>query len=306
MTTLAIKTSVFYARCQWKYAAMPGENIAMNAKFTVNRIGKAAMICLAVPLLLILQANTAAAQDAPIRALLIAGGCCHDYAAQKDILKEGIEARANVVVDIIYSDDTSTAPPLEIYGNPNYADGYDIVIHDECSADVDDVAIVEAVLAPHMAGTPAVNLHCAMHSYRTAENVREPTEPGTPGALWFDFLGIQSAGHGPQKPIAIVYTEPDHPAVKGFEDWTTLDEELYNNIDVREGVQILARGSQEPNRRPGFTEAAIVWTNTYGPANARVFSMTLGHNNETVSDDRYLDLVTRGLLWACGKLEDAE
>ena len=33
--------------------------------------------------------------------------------------------------------------------------------------------------------------------------------------------------------------------------------------------------------------------------------MTLGHNTETVADPRYLDLVTRGLLWACGKLEDA-
>jgi type 1 glutamine amidotransferase len=37
---------------------------------------------------------------------------------------------------------------------------------------------------------------------------------------------------------------------------------------------------------------------------ARVFSTTLGHNNATVADPRYLDLVTRGLLWACGKLSE--
>ena len=30
----------------------------------------------------------------------------------------------------------------------------------------------------------------------------------------------------------------------------------------------------------------------------RVFSTTVGHNDETVSDPRYLDLVTRGVLWA--------
>ena len=31
---------------------------------------------------------------------------------------------------------------------------------------------------------------------------------------------------------------------------------------------------------------------------------TIGHFNETVADARYLDLVTRGLLWACGKMDD--
>ena len=30
----------------------------------------------------------------------------------------------------------------------------------------------------------------------------------------------------------------------------------------------------------------------------------MGHNNETVADDRYLNLVTNGLLWACGKLDN--
>jgi hypothetical protein len=46
----------------------------------------------------------------------------------------------------------------------------------------------------------------------------------------------------------------------------------------------------------------VVWTNeTQG---ARSFSTTIGHNNGTVADARYLDLVTRGLLWSCDKLTD--
>ncbi|MCX6911409.1 MAG: hypothetical protein NTY01_25660 [Verrucomicrobia bacterium] len=41
-------------------------------------------------------AATSRAADAPkpLKALLIAGGCCHDYKTQKDILKKGIEERA--------------------------------------------------------------------------------------------------------------------------------------------------------------------------------------------------------------------
>jgi type 1 glutamine amidotransferase len=46
----------------------------------------------------------------------------------------------------------------------------------------------------------------------------------------------------------------------------------------------------------------VAWTHEYGPKKARVFSTTIGHNNATVEDPRYLDLVTRGLLWSCGKL----
>jgi type 1 glutamine amidotransferase len=45
----------------------------------------------------------------------------------------------------------------------------------------------------------------------------------------------------------------------------------------------------------------VVWVNDFH--GARVFSTTLGHNTETVGDPRYLDLVTRGLLWSVKRLE---
>ena len=51
-------------------------------------------------------------------------------------------------------------------------------------------------------------------------------------------------------------------------------------------------------------ETVVVWSNEYGANKTRVFSTTIGHNNATVEDARYLDLVTRGVLWACGKLDD--
>src|SRR5690606_35420797 len=42
------------------------------------------------------------------------------------------------------------------------------------------------------------------------------------------------------------------------------------------------------------------WTNTYGKG--RVFGTTIGHHNETIATEEYLDLVTRGLLWTAQKL----
>ena len=59
----------------------------------------------------------------PIKALLILGGCCHDYAKQKDILSKGISERANVEVTIAYDPDTSTTHLNPVYDNPNWAQG---------------------------------------------------------------------------------------------------------------------------------------------------------------------------------------
>ena len=241
----------------------------------------------------------------PLRVLLITGGCCHEYAKQKDILKAGIEARANVVVEQIHSDDKGTKPPLPIYGNPDYAKGFDVVIHDECSAGIADLATIDGVLKPHKDGMPGVNLHCAMHCYRFGE-FQKPVTAGADNAHWYEYLGLQSTGHGPQEPIAITFVDTDSPIVKGFADWTTVKEELYNNIQILTG-HALAKGKQTTKGKDGTTkdtETVVAWTNEYGPKKTRVFSTTIGHNSTTVEDGRYLDLVTRGVLWSAGKLND--
>lgn len=229
-------------------------------------------------------------QPKPLRALLVAGGCCHDYAGQQKILADGIAARANVRVDVWWTDDKSTDPPLTIYDKDDWAEGYDVVIHDECAAGNKDPAVMKRILDAHQT-VPAVHLHCAMHSFRNGTD------------QWFKHLGIQSSSHGPQEPISVEYVGQEHPVTAALENWTTGKEELYNNVNVFDahplavGKQIVKRDGQEKE------EVAIVaWTNeTQG---ARSFSTTLGHNTATVGDPRYLDLVIRGLLWTCGKLDE--
>jgi len=237
-----------------------------------------------------LPAQEKKAAPKPLRALLVCGGCCHDYAKQSGILRDGIQARANVQVDVIYSEDTGTSPDFPIYKNADWAKEYDIVIHDECAAGVKDPAIISNILNAHKT-VPAVNLHCAMHSYR----------PGNTD--WFKFIGLQSNSHGPQLPIAINFVDTEHPITKGLGDWETGKEELYNNGEIF-GAHPLALGKQVAVKQKDGTvkdvEYIVAWTNE--TAGAKSFSTTIGHNNDTVSDGRYLDLVTRGLLWSAGKL----
>jgi type 1 glutamine amidotransferase len=241
------------------------------------------------------------AEVKPLRALLVLGGCCHDYNAQKDILAKGIAERAHVEVVIAYDPDTTTKHLNPVYENPDWAKGFDVVIHDECSADVKDLAIIDRILAPHRAGLPGVVLHCGMHCYRSV---------GYPEAVtpWFAFTGLQTTGHGPQAPIDIEFVAKDHAIVGTLGNWQTTKEELYNNSagKLLETATALARGKQSTKNKQGVESMAdnvMIWTNNYDDG-TKVFATTLGHNNETVSDPRYLDLVTRGLLWSCGKLND--
>jgi type 1 glutamine amidotransferase len=237
--------------------------------------------------------------DRPIRALLVIGGCCHDYARQKELLTKGISERTQVEWTVAYDPDTSTRHPNPVYDNPDWAKGFDVVVHDECCADVTDAEFIQKVLRPHQAGLPAVLLHCGMHSYRGA---------GYPQATeWFEFTGLASTGHGRQSPIAIDYVDADHPITKGLEGWTTINEELYNNASgkLHDTAHALAEGLQTVRNRRGeerADRAIIAWTNQYREQ-TRVFATTLGHNNDTVADPRYLDLVTRGLLWTVGRSE---
>jgi type 1 glutamine amidotransferase len=250
------------------------------------------------------------AEQKPLRVLIVAGGCCHDYANQKEFLKKGIEARVNATVEVAYDPTKTTKPLFELFKNPDWGKNYDVVVHDECAADITDQAYVANIVNAHKNGLPAVNLHCAMHSYRWG-NYREPVKAGADNASWFEMLGLQSTGHGPQQPIAITFTDKDSPIVKGLADWTTVNEELYNNVQILT-AKTLAKGTQKvPEKKDKKGQvtpaqevtAVVVWTNEFGPKQTRSFSTTIGHNNATVEDARYLDLVTRGLLWSVGKLE---
>jgi type 1 glutamine amidotransferase len=255
-----------------------------------------------------LWSQAADAPAKPLRVLLVAGGCCHDYAQQQLILKEGIESRIHATVDVAYNPDTSTETTFDIYQSSEWADDFDVIIHDECSANVTDRDYVKRILDAHRNGKPAVNLHCAMHSYRW-DNFREPVSKGADNAGWFEYLGLQSSGHGPKEPMNVTFTAQDHPITTGMKDWKTDPEELYNNIQIFPSATPLASATQiqfprvkkgqkrDPNAKGTEAEAVVAWTNEYGDKKTRVFSTTIGHYNETVADDRYLELVTRGLLW---------
>lgn len=226
----------------------------------------------------------------PLRALMVCGGCCHDYEKQKVILSEGISARANVEWTIVHENAPKGSDErkhrISIYEKPEWWKGYDVVLHNECFGMVDDDAFIENIAAAHKAGVPAVMLHCSSHSYRAGKTDE-----------WRKCVGITSRSHEKNRDMKVINIAPQHPVMKDFPaEWLNPKDELYKNEKVWPNVVPLAKAWGEETK----AEHTVAWLNTY--EKARVFSTTMGHNNSTMESPEYLGLVTRGLLWACGKL----
>ena len=236
-----------------------------------------------------LTLNVAHAADAkPLRVLLITGGCCHDYAAQKQTLTNGISARANVIWTVIHEgDENDKEHKFSIYEKKNWAEGFDVVVHNECFADTTNYTYIRKITEAHKAGVSAVVIHCAMHTYR-ATDIDD----------WREFLGVTSRRHDHQSRYAVKKIAPDHPIVKGIpEDWKTPMDELYVIEKLWPNAKALATSVSE---RDGKTYP-VAWINQYGQA--RVFGTTYGHSDETFRDPAFLDYLSRGVLWAAGRLE---
>ena len=56
-----------------------------------------------------------------LKALLITGGCCHNYIFQSTALTTGIEEKVNVEFTVINEGGTGTKAQIPLYDNPDWA-----------------------------------------------------------------------------------------------------------------------------------------------------------------------------------------
>jgi type 1 glutamine amidotransferase len=226
--------------------------------------------------------------EKPLRLLLITGGCCHNYPLQTEALKEAVAKLAKAEWKVVNEGGTGTRAQIALYDDPNWAKGYDLVVHNECFADTTNHEYIRKITQAHRGGVPAIVIHCAMHTYR-ATDIDD----------WREFLGVTSRRHDHPSRYPVKKAEPAHLILKGMpENWVTPMDELYVIEKLWPNAKALATSVSE---RDGKTYP-VVWINQYGKA--RVFGTTYGHSDDTFRDPVFLSLVARGLLWAAGRLED--
>jgi len=233
-------------------------------------------------------ASSAAEASKPLRALLVTGGCCHNYTLQSRQLTNAVAKLVPVEWTIINEGGNGTKAQIPLYANPDWAKGYDVVVHNECFADTTNHEYIRSITSAHKAGVPAVVIHCAMHTYR-ATDIDD----------WREFLGVTSRRHDHQSRYVVKKDAPGHPIVKGIpDDWKTPMDELYVIDKLWPNAKSLATSVSE---RDGKAHP-VIWINQYGKAH--VFGTTYGHSDDTFRDAVFLDYVSRGVLWAAGRLKE--
>ncbi len=232
-----------------------------------------------------LVSASAADSQKPLRVLLVTGGCCHNYSLQSQQLSNAVAKFTPLECTVMMEGGSGTKAQISLYDNPDWAKGYDVVVHNECFADTTNHAYIRKITAAHQAGVPAVVIHCAMHTYR-----------GTDIDDWREFLGVTSRRHDHQSNYPVKKIAAQHPIVKAMpEKWVSPKDELYVIEKLWPNAQSLATSVSEQDGK----EYPVIWTNQYGKA--RVFGTTFGHSDETFRDPVFLGYVARGVLWAAGR-----
>jgi uncharacterized protein len=230
-------------------------------------------------------ANTQAPKK-NIAVLVITGGCCHDYDFQSKAMQLAAKERG-IPIDwtVVNQGGKGTKAMIEFYKNPKWYEGFDVVIHNECFADTNDADYIRGITKPHFEGVNAVVIHCAMHTYRSAE-IDD----------WREFLGVTSRHHEHQSRYPVQVVKPDHPIMKGFPtEYKSAMDELYIIEKIWPNTTVLATSKSEKTG----DEQPVYWTNQYGKG--RVFGTTYGHSNDTFSDKAFLEALVNGIQWAAGR-----
>ena len=237
------------------------------------------------------KSGSKATSTTKLKGLLVTGGCCHDYEKQKRIITEGLSQRLSISWDIVHEGGTGRKHKVSVYQKKGWAKQYDLIVHNECFGAVKDDKFVASIAAAHHDGVPAIFIHCALHSYRTAPVGAE---------AWRELIGVTSRSHEGKRAVLVKNAHKEHPVMAGFPaEWKSPNGELYKIEKVWPNCEPLATAYGKDTKK----DHPVIWVNKFGKA--RVFGTSLGHHNETMNNNVWLDLLARGALYCVGKLDDS-
>lgn len=111
---------------------------------------------------------------------------------------------------------------------------------------------------------------------------------------WGDVVGGAwqwGVSSHPQPQPSEVRIVADHPIVAGIESPITITDEIYGDLAVRDGVEVLAVGT----RHEADTDQPLVWTYRYGAG--RVVYDALGHDVSSLRHPDHARLLGQALAW---------
>lgn len=179
----------------------------------------------------------------------------------KEYFKTGINITFTIEPDDLNEENLGKYDGLIVYAN-----------HDTITSSQE-----KALLQFVRGGKGFIPLHCASWCFRNSDEVVE-------------MIGGQFKTHKYDSFPAVI-TQPDHPVMKGITSFVTKDE-TYVHDKISKNIQVLSERVEGDHHEP------YTWVRPYGQG--RVFYTAYGHDDNTFTNQVFLDLVRNGILWAVG------
>lgn len=223
-------------------------------------------------LLVVAAFSQAAVADepAPLKLLFLGDDGHHRPAERFAQLQPRMQPRG---IELVYTDRLEDL-------NREVLDGYDgliIYANQEVISPDQERALLEYVES----GGGFVPLHCASYCFLNSP-------------AYIALVGAQFQRHGGQV-FGTEIANPEHPVIRGFGGFRSWDETYIHSMltDDRTVLEYRVEGEQAKGRdREPFT-----WVRTQGEG--RVFYTAWGHDERTWSNPGFINLVERGIRWAC-------
>ena len=123
------------------------------------------------------------------------------------------------------------------------------------------------------------------------------------GARW--SAADPKTGHGQRHVFPVTFLNSDHPVATGLGKTFLASDELYHNMRMEPGVEVLATAYDDPERGGNGKTEPVLWTQRYGEG--RVFQTTLGHDVAAMQEPGFVATFVHGAEWAAtGKVVRAE
>lgn len=180
-----------------------------------------------------------------------------------------VPALAPKKIDLVYTDQMSSL-------NEKTLSGYDgLVVY----ANIDNIGPdqAKALLDYVASGKGFIPLHCASFCFRNNPEI-------------VALIGAQFQRHGTGV-FRVAPTNGDHPITRGFSGFSSWDETYVHTKHNEKDRTVLEYREDREGKEPW------TWVRTHGKG--RVFYTAWGHDERTWSHDGFVNLIERGIRWAC-------
>jgi uncharacterized protein len=209
----------------------------------------------------------AAADPKPLKLLFLGDNGHHRPAERYRQLAPALAARK---IEVVYTDKPDALSDKTLAG-------YDgLIIY----ANIDAITPEQekALLAFVASGKGFIPLHCASYCFRNSN-------------AYVELVGAQFARHGTGT-FRVGPAVKDHPITKGFGGFESWDETYVHTKHNEKDRTVLEYREGRDGKEPW------TWVRTHGKG--RVFYTAWGHDERTFGHPGFVNLVERGIRWACG------